>query len=149
MKQLIALCFTIFCLSFCSYAQHDAATAREAGPGSGQQDTLQQYTGKYKFPEGSIIAEVEVLLNDGVLVMNSSAGSSALRVDREDDFSITAFNGSATFKRNNDKKIIGVHIEALGYTLDGTRESSTVRPPGIIRVILPVGSGSFLKPAAS
>lgn len=109
-----------------------------------QQDTLQQYTGKYRFPEGSVIPEVEVILHEGVLIMNSSAGSSALRREKDDAFTITSLSGSAHFKRGNDKKVTTVHIEALGYTLEGHKESTATRPPGIIRVILPLGTGSFL-----
>ncbi len=114
----------------------------------GQQDTLQQYTGKYKFPEGSVIPEVEVVLNDGVLVMNSSVGTSALRHEKDDEFTIIGLNGSAVFKRGNDKdkKVNTVLIDAMGYTVSGNKETSGIRAPGIIRVILPVGS--FLKPSA-
>lgn len=86
------------------------------------QDTLQQYTGKYKFPAGGPVAEVEVVLQDGVLTMNSTAGSTPMTLVKNDEFTLTAINGVAIFNRNPERKIIGVHIEAMGYVLEGTKE---------------------------
>jgi hypothetical protein len=86
------------------------------------QDTLQQYTGKYKFGDGSPVADVTVTLADGALTMNSSAGSSPLRHESGDLFTITAFNGTASFGRSAERKINSVHIEAMGYVMDGTKE---------------------------
>lgn len=86
------------------------------------QDTLQQYTGKYKFAAGGPVAEVEVLLQDGVLMMNSTAGSTPMTLVKNDEFTLTAINGVAIFNRSPERKIIGVHIEAMGYVLEGTKE---------------------------
>jgi alanine racemase len=109
MKFITTICLLIFGFSFSSFAQTD---------------TLQQYTGKYKFPEGSVVAEVEVTYADGTLTMNSSAGSTVLRHDKDDIFTLVSFEGTAIFTRNAQRKIIGVHIEAMGYTLDGTKEDA-------------------------
>ncbi len=46
--------------------------------------TLSQYVGKYKFPEGSVVAEVVVKLENGALTMESSAGVSALEKQGDD-----------------------------------------------------------------
>jgi hypothetical protein len=86
------------------------------------QDTLQQYIGKYKFPAGGPVAEVEVVLQDGVLMMNSTAGASPMRWEKNDEFTLTAINGIAVFTRTPERKISGVHIEAMGYVMDGTKE---------------------------
>jgi hypothetical protein len=107
MKFITTICLLIFCFSVSSFAQTD---------------TLQQYAGKYKFPEGSVVAEVEVVYADGALTMNSSAGSSVLRFEKDDQFTIVSFDGTAVFTRNAQRKITGIHIEAMGYTLDGTKE---------------------------
>lgn len=88
------------------------------------QDTLQQYTGKYKFADGSPVAEVTVTLADGALTMNSAAGASPLKHESGDLFTITAFNGTAAFVRNAERKISGVHVEAMGYVMDGTKDDS-------------------------
>jgi hypothetical protein len=82
------------------------------------------YVGKYKFPEGSVVADVDVVIDNGVLMMNSSAGTSTLELIKGDTFSITSFNGTAAFKRNDAKKVIGVHIDAGGYVLDGVKDST-------------------------
>lgn len=83
--------------------------------------TLQDFVGKYKFPEGSIVAEVTVSVEGSGLVMGSSIGNSALVKIGDDLFSITAYDGSAQFKRDANKKVIGVSINAGGYALEGTR----------------------------
>ena len=83
--------------------------------------TLQDFVGKYKFPEGSIVSEVTVSVEGTGLVMGSSVGNSALVKIGEDLFSITAYDGSAQFKRDANKKVIGVSINAGGYALEGTK----------------------------
>jgi NADH:ubiquinone oxidoreductase subunit D len=108
MKYLLSLCLGLLLCSAAAKAQ----------------DTLQQYTGKYKFPAGSVVADVEVTQGENGLVMASSAGSSPLRHEKGDEFTITAFSGLALFTRNAQGKIAGVHIEAMGYVMDGTKEDA-------------------------
>jgi hypothetical protein len=91
-----------------------------------------ELAGKYKFPDGSVVPEVEVVIDNGVLMMNSSAGTSSLELVKGDTFSIVAFNGTAVFKRNDAKKVIGVHIDAGGYVLDGVKDSSTTSKFAIV-----------------
>ncbi|MBC7650510.1 MAG: hypothetical protein H7101_02030 [Deinococcales bacterium] len=95
--------------------------------GNAQQDTtLAQYAGKYKFPDGSVVAEVVVAMEGGALVMGSSAGNSALEKESEDLYVIVAFQGKALFKRDANKKIIGISINAMGYQLEGTKENPSI-----------------------
>jgi len=86
-----------------------------------QDTTLQEYTGKYVFPDGSVVPDVEVILESGALTMTSSAGSSSLVKLGVDSFQIVEFSGTAVFKRGDDKKVNGIHIEAMGYILDGSK----------------------------
>ncbi len=114
------------------------------------QDTTQrmEYLGKYKFPEGSVVPEVEVLIENGMLMMNSTAGTSALELIKGDTFTIVAFNGTAAFKRNDAKKVIAVHIDAGGYVLDGLKDS-TATIANIVHANLnkfPVFSTTYVKP---
>ena len=51
-------------------------------------------------------------------------GASPLEKYNEDIFTITAYNGTATFVRNNAKKIIALKIEAMGITMEGTKDES-------------------------
>ena len=83
--------------------------------------TLKQFVGKYVFPEGSVITGVTVALENGALTMSSSAGVSALVKKEEDLYEITSFNGTAKFKRDDNKKIIGVTVDARGYLLEGVK----------------------------
>ena len=94
-----------------------------ASAGLRAQDTSAQYLGKYKFPDGSVVADVEVTIDNGKLIMSSSAGTSNLDVLGKDSFNIVTFNGYAVFRRNETKRIVAVHIEASGYVLDGVKDS--------------------------
>jgi hypothetical protein len=96
--------------------------------------TLKEYAGKYVFPEGSVIPNVVVNFEDGALTMSSAAGTSALVKQETDLYSITSFNGTAKFKRDSNQKIIGVTVEARGYTLEGTKSDGfaiTLQPKSI------------------
>jgi|688.fasta_scaffold00150_11 hypothetical protein len=107
MKKLLLFSLMIMGLSVAVNAQTDT--------------TLQQYTGKYKFGEGSVLAEATVNVENGGLVVVTSYGSSPMVKQADDVFSVTAFQGTAAFKRNDDKKVVGVSINAMGYTLEGTK----------------------------
>ena len=87
--------------------------------------TLEQFVGKYTFPDGSVVAEVNVALENGALTMSSSAGVSPLEKQGEDLYAITQFQGTAKFKRDTSKKIIGVSINAMGYELEGTKANTS------------------------
>lgn len=89
-----------------------------------QDSTLQQYTGKYIFPEGGPVPDVEVTLSGEALSMASVAGSSSLVKLGVDSFQIVEYSGTAVFKRGDDKKVNAVHIEAMGYVLYGQKQNS-------------------------
>ncbi|ULQ50798.1 hypothetical protein [Flavihumibacter fluvii] len=90
-----------------------------------QQDTtFKTYLGKYRFVDGSVIPSVEIAGDSlKALTMSSEAGSSPLEYITTDRFTITNFNGTADFKRHDStKQVNAIHIEAMGYILDGTKE---------------------------
>ncbi len=94
---------------------------------SAQTDTtLQQFVGKYKFAEGSVLVDATVSLENGNLSVATSYGNSPLVKQSDDLFTVTQFQGTAAFKRNDAKKVIGVSINAMGYTLEGTKEDTAV-----------------------
>ena len=113
MKKMLLFSLLVMGFSFAVNAQTDT--------------TLSQFTGKYKFPEGSPVNEITVNYENGALSMVSSVGTSPLEKQGEDVFTITQFQGTATFKRNEAKKIIGVSINAMGYSLEGTREETATQ----------------------
>jgi hypothetical protein len=86
--------------------------------------TLKQYTGTYKFPEGSVVAEISVMIDGGGLVMTAPVGSSPLEKREEDLFFIVQFQGTAKFNRDASRKVTGVTINAMGYVLEGSRTES-------------------------
>ena len=84
----------------------------------------EDFVGKYVFPDGSVVPDVTVTLDGSALTMASSAGTSALTELGRDSFTIVEFSGTAVFKRGDDKKVNGVHIEAMGYVLDGQKQNN-------------------------
>ena len=110
MKKLVLFSLIFVGFSFAVSAQSDT--------------TLQQFVGKYKFAEGSVLAEATVTLDNGNLTVATSYGSSPMVKQSDDVFAVTQFQGTATFKRNDAKKVIGVSISAMGYTLEGTKEDT-------------------------
>lgn len=103
MKKIVALLFIFIFSGVALYAQ----------------DSLKVYVGKYKFPEGSVVPEIEVVLENGALSFKSAMGNTPVERNGGDEFSIPAYSGTATFTRNDAKKITGLHIEAGGTILDG------------------------------
>jgi hypothetical protein len=105
-----------------------------------QDSTLQEYTGKYKFPDGSVVTEIDVTLENGILTSNSTAGTSTLEKLGTDSFSVVSFQGVAVFKRDDNKKITKVVIDAMGYHLEGTKDpvnAATYRRPEAVKNQLP------------
>jgi len=85
---------------------------------------LEDFVGRYVFPDGSVVPDVTVTLSGDALTMTSSAGTSALTELGRDSFSIVEFSGTAVFKRGDNKKVNAVHIEAGGYVLDGQKQNN-------------------------
>jgi hypothetical protein len=87
-----------------------------------QTDSLNQYTGKYVFPDGSPVKEIGVVIENGVLTATSAMGNSELKsTDTKDVFEVVAFGGTATFKRNEEGKVTGVVIQVQDVNMEGTK----------------------------
>ncbi len=83
--------------------------------------TLQQYTGKFKFQEGSPVTEIVFKVENGTLMANSAMGSTEFKqTSTVDVFEIPAYNGTATFKRT-EGKITGIQIQAGDVNMEGTK----------------------------
>lgn len=92
-----------------------------------QTDSLEQYTGKYKFPDGSPVAEIGVVLESGILTATSVMGNSELRkTDNKDVFEIVAYAGTATFRRSDDGKIKTMRVQVQDVDMEGVKESSSI-----------------------
>ena len=90
MKKFLLSVIVLF--SFLSiYAQSDS--------------TMQKYTGKYKFPEGNPVTEINVTIESGILTATSAMGTTELKkTDTENVFEIVVYGGTATFKKNTEGK---------------------------------------------
>ena len=129
MKKVILFVFMLVGFTVAANAQTSPAP---------KDSTVNQILGKYKFADGSPVAEVTVALENGVLVMNSAAGSSTLEKSGEDIYVITQFQGTAKFTRNDSKVVTGVTILAMGYELVGTKETNAVPLYAIRKAAKPV-----------
>ena len=114
-KALLLLCLTIGFYSLAN-AQHEV-----------KDSTFKEYTGKYSFPSGSVVAEITVTLGeDGVLVSSSTAGVAELAQKEKDLFDVPKFQGTAKFNRDSNGKVVGVSIVAMGYSLEGTKTTDGI-----------------------
>lgn len=91
---------------------------------SAQTDSLQEYTGKYHFPQGSPVSEIRVAMEKGLLQASSALGSSELRkTENKDVFELVAYAGIAAFSRNEDGKIKSLRILVQDVDMEGVRET--------------------------
>ena len=102
------------------------------------QDSLNQYVAKYKFPEGSAVLQVDVILENGVLMVNSAMGSASLEKKGVDTFAMPSYNGTVVFTRNEAKKIIGIKIDVMNILLEGIREENNINSSGDAEIIWPL-----------
>lgn len=103
-----------------------------------QTDSLQQYTGKYKFPEGSPVAEITVTVENGILMAASAMGSTEFKpTETPDVFEVVAFGGTATFKRK-EGKVTGVQILVGDVNIEGEKTEG-------VMLNLPISLVSFLR----
>ena len=93
---------------------------------SAQTDTLQEYTGKYKFPEGNPVSEISVVVEGGILTATSAMGNSELKkTDTKDVFEVVAYAGTATFNRGDDGKIKTMRVQVQDVDMEGTKEAGS------------------------
>ena len=89
-----------------------------------QTDSLQQYTGKYTFPDGSPVAEISLTVDNGILMASSAMGSTEFKpTSTADVYEVVAFGGTATFKRK-EGKVTGVQILVGDVNIEGTKSES-------------------------
>lgn len=108
MKKFLLLIVGIAAISFAN-AQKSPA------------DSLKEYTGKYKFPEGTPFADVTIAIENGVLTATSAAGGSELKRREGDTFDIVAYGGTAIFKRNDAKVITKLQVQVNDLDVEGEK----------------------------
>lgn len=100
-------------------------------------DSLKEYTGKYKFPEGSEVTEIKVAIENGVLWAYSDKGNSELKKIEKDLFEVVQYTGTANFKRDENGKINGVHVEVGDMIMDGTKSEEAAAQQNVISLRSP------------
>jgi hypothetical protein len=108
MKKILLFLFTITAFNFAK-AQNSPA------------DSLKEYTGKYKFPEGAPFADITIAIENGVLTATSAAGGSELKRREGDIFDIVAYSGTAIFKRNDAKVITKLQVQVNDLDVEGEK----------------------------
>lgn len=94
-----------------------------------QNDSLDHYVGKYKFPDGSPVTEISISVENGTLMAASAMGNSEFKkTDTKDVFEIVAYGGTATFRRNDQNKVTGLLIQVQDISMEGTRSDAS---PGL------------------
>lgn len=93
----------------------------------GQDAPLDNYIGKYNFPEGSPVPQVELKLVEGVLMGESQMGPVTFKRMEGDMFSIVEHNGVAEFRRNADGKVVAVKVTVDTLVMEGTKEGAALR----------------------
>lgn len=91
-----------------------------------QTDSLKEYTGIYKFPEGSDVTEIKIGIENDTLWAYSVKGNSELKRIEKDLFEVVQYTGTATFKRDETGKVIGLHIAVGKLVMDGKKSDETL-----------------------
>ncbi len=109
------------------------AQAQQTTPAT-KDTTVTELIGKYTFPDGSVVEQVEVTFDSTGLNMVSDAGTSVLQKLGVDSFALVSFQGTAVFKRDENKKVKTVIIDAVGYHLEGKKEdtAAATRPVALL-----------------
>lgn len=90
-----------------------------------QSDSLEHYTGKYIFPDGSPVTEIGVIIDNGVLTATSAMGNSELRATgTKDVYEIVAYSGMATFRRNDDGKVKQMRVQVQDLDMVGVKQEA-------------------------
>lgn len=90
-----------------------------------QTSSLKDYVGKYTFPDGSPVAEVNITAVDTVLTLNSAMGATGLEKKGPDSFYLAAYDAPVVFKRDANNVVVSVSILVQGMELVGKKVSAT------------------------
>ncbi len=101
-----------------------------------QTDSLQQYIGKFKFPDGSPVTEITVTVENGLLMASSAMGSTEFKpTSTVDVFEIVAYGGTATFKKK-EGKVTSLQVQVGDVDMEGEKTEGINLNPGISSILL-------------
>jgi hypothetical protein len=91
-----------------------------------QTDSLQQYLGKFKFPDGSPVTEITIAVDNGLLMATSAMGTTEFKpTSTVDVFEIVAYGGTATFKKK-EGKVTSLQIQVGDIDMEGEKTEGIV-----------------------
>lgn len=91
---------------------------------------LQDYTGRYIFPEGSLAEDAVIsIVNDTVLNITASVGECDLKHIKGDSFALPQYGGSIVFNRNTENKIDGFTVSIPMADIDTLEAHKEVKVP--------------------
>lgn len=127
MKKIMSLLLVV-CFAFLGINAHAKNALPFNPPLTIASDTtaLIEYKGIYKFEEGAPVSKVTIVIEKEELWAESAQGSFVLKpVDKQpDNFTIAEIEAEVVFKRNADKKIIGISVKMPDGTIVAEKEKS-------------------------
>ncbi|GAB6122606.1 hypothetical protein JCM30204_37550 [Dysgonomonas termitidis] len=91
---------------------------------------LQDYTGRYVFPEGSLAEDAVIsIVNDTVLNITASVGECDLKYVEGETFALPQYGGSIVFNRNAENKIDGFTVSIPMAGIDSLEARKEVKVP--------------------
>lgn len=90
-----------------------------------QDSTLNEYVGKYNFPDGSFVTSADVVLKDTILNISSPQGASDLVKRGRDTFALLNYDGTVYFKRNSSGKVSGIKVAVEDQLAEGSKDGAT------------------------
>lgn len=97
-------------------------------------NTLDEYTGTYIFPDGSIFSELNITSNGAVLTMTSAMGSTNLQNNGGDNFYLNDYGAPVIFKRDSNNIVESVYISVQGLELFGKKDGYQYVAPIVDKV---------------
>lgn len=91
-----------------------------------QTDSLQKYTGKFIFPDGSPVSEITITVENGLLMAGSAMGSTEFKpTSTVDVFEIVAYGGTAIFKKK-EGKVTSLQVQVGDVNMEGEKTAGLV-----------------------
>ncbi len=123
MKKMIFLLATVLVFTLIVSAQDSTS--------------FKEYYGKYKFAEGSPVAEVEIVWQDNTISIASDMGTSSIKKSGVDSFDMDYMGGSIIFSRDSaNQQVKGLTIFVSGMELVATRETAAATGTSRIKVLM-------------
>lgn len=90
--------------------------------GKKEGNAMGEFTGTFKFNQGSPVEKVNVEIKEGKLYGSSDQGTAELKPTSEKDkFELVGYDGTAIFKRDSSGKVSGLELNIQGNNMKATK----------------------------